>query len=67
MTIRQVRRTDDMSEDNKTEVKKADKRETLSNPSLRKNPMITDGPEAPVYDRSLGAYRRYCKYRKEEG
>ncbi|KAJ7772629.1 hypothetical protein DFH07DRAFT_767940 [Mycena maculata] len=44
------------SRDNKREDGKADKRETLSNPSLRKNPMILDGPEALV-----GAYRKYRK------
>ena len=36
---------------------KTDKWEMLSNPSLRKNPMIPDGPEAPVIYRSLGTYR----------
>ena len=44
-----------------------DKRETLSNPSLRKNPMVPDGSEAPVIYRSLGTYRSYRKVSEKTG
>ncbi|KAJ7768595.1 hypothetical protein DFH07DRAFT_769141 [Mycena maculata] len=47
--------------------RKTDKRETLSNPSLRKNPMVPDGSEAPVYYRSLGTYRSYRKVDEKTG